>query len=371
MRVLRIGMTYPRDISPGTGLHLYYHSLFSKYEEYIITAKRDGIKPENRFGVSIIEIEHKDIQLGSYSENMVVRLYKSFCKIIGLVSFFCKSKKYIRCIRPDIVHIYTPIPVLCAIYAKRKFGSKIIMSLHGSDALRINKVPILKYLLSIPDAIVTVSDNMEDLLPKSKIKRSIECIGNGVDLDVFFNKNKQRKKQFINVASLRWQKGQEYLLKGFALFLQKYPEYKLIIIGDGELKKDLLALCNKLSIADNVTFLGTIGRSEIAEELNNSKAFVLSSVTEGFPKVVIEAMATGTPVISSDVGNVKKIVSDSGVIFPSKSSNAVCDAMQYIVETNDYQEMSRKAIQYSKQYSWRSNVEKLEAVYDKVMSNGN
>lgn len=368
IKILRIGMTYPRDNEPGIGQHSRYHSLYSDYDELILTTKREGNLVANRPGVRVVEIDAKNTKLGVYGDGKVKRIVAAIRKIKGQLDFIKLSKPYIDDFKPDLVHVYTPIPIGGAIYAKKKYGAKIIMSLHGSDALRLSKVPFLAKILIIPDAIVTVSENMIDILPPVKLKRPIINIGNGVDLDIFKPMNRKREKQFIHVANLRWQKGQEYLLEGFGLFCKNHPDYVLKIIGDGEEKNRLLTMCKELDILDKVYFLGTCSRDFIANELNKSQAFVLTSVSEGFPKVIIEAMATGTPVISSDSGNVKQVVGDSGIIFPVKDGKAVARAMEDIISDSEcWNKMSAQSKEIATHYGWESHVKKLNAVYEEVL----
>lgn len=363
LKVLRVGMTYPRDINPGMGLHAYYYSLFSHNEERILIRKRNGIRPENRSGVEIFEIEVNENELGKYNNNMLKRIILLLKKVKNQMLFFIKAKPYIAEFKPDIVHVFSPIPMFCGIYAKKKCGAKIVMSLHGSDALRIGKVKLFGNILKIPDAIVIVGEEMLSMLPDIKTKKPIVCIGNGVDMNIFKNMYKERKKQFIHVANLRWQKGQVYLLEGFAKFYKIHNDYKLIIIGDGAERSKLTELCVELNIQEAVEFKGICGRQYIAEEMNQSKALILTSISEGFPKVIIEAMATGTPVISSDVGNVKRVVGDSGIIFPMKDSVAAHKAMEEIINEEEWTKMSKKAEKIATNYSWRAVVDRLDNIY--------
>lgn len=367
MKILRVGMTYPRDSRPGIGLHAYYYSKHSNFDEMILTLKRPGIMPENREGVQIIEIDAGETELIQIGKTGVVRRSFSLMKkAFDQCMFFIKAKKYIDSFQPDVVHLFSPIPILCGVYAKKKYNSGVVMSLHGSDALRISKEKMYAKLLQFPDAVVTVGDDMIGLLDCIKLKRPIEYIGNGVDITEFRNLHHHRENQFVHVANLRWQKGQEYLIDGFALFLKKYPDYKLVVIGEGPEQNTLQSKCDALGISDRVEFKGTQGREAIVQELNRSKAFVLTSVSEGFPKVIIEAMATGTPVISSDAGNIKKVVGNVGIIFPMKDNQEVCKAMEDIVTYGNWKELSRMSEEIGREYSWEKVVDKLERIYLEV-----
>ncbi len=370
VKILRVGMTYPRDVEPGAGLHMYYHSKYSEdpQNELIITSKRPGDIIDNGSGVNVVEITIDNPKLGTYDQNFIYRGIAFVRKLRSQIDFKNKAKKYIDNFKPDIVHIYSPIPILTALYAKRKWNSKIVVSLHGSDALRIGKSNLLKRIMVIPDAVVTVGDNIEGMLNGARTKKPIVYIGNGVDLNEFKDLKLERMNQFIHVANLRWQKGQQYLIEGFKKFHDENPKYKLVVIGDGEQRDTLKNLCERLDISHDIIFEGTRGRDYIVNELNKSKAFVLTSVSEGFPKVIIESMAAGTPVISSDVGNVKNVVGDSGIIFPQKDSEGVFEAMKLVSNDDDrWRIMSEKSKEISKRYGWEEQVRKINKVYSEVL----
>ena len=368
MRVLRVGMTYPRDIEPGVGQHAFYHAKCSKNEELIITSKRPGKIVENRLGVRVVEIEFENTGLGAYSDRGITRIKKLLKKLFGQIVFLSKAKPFIDEYKPDLVHVYSPIPIMCGLYSRKKYNSKVVVSLHGSDALRISKNPYMKILLDVADAIVSVSESMEEQLSSLGLKKEIKCIGNGVDLDVFRDFKEKREKQFIHVGSLRWQKGQQYLLEAFALFCEKYDDYSMEIIGIGEREKELKCMCKELGIAEKVFFMGTQGRQAVAKEMNKSKAFVLTSVSEGFPKVIIEAMATGTPVISTDVGNIKSVVGNAGIVVPSGDVVAIYNSMVRLVNDSElWNFCSFNSKERASSYSWKENTRRLEEVYEDVL----
>lgn len=372
LKILRVGMNYPRDISPGGGQHVYYNSYCSDYEELIVISKKEGEIKKNRDGVRIIEIDQKEGSLGLYSDNPLKKVGAFFRKLFAQFRFLQSSRKHIDIYRPDLVHVYTPIPIFVGLYAKIRYGSKIVVSLHGSDMLRISHNKFMGIVFRFVDAIVSVSDNTMGLEKNRWINKPIRYIGNGVDLQMFTNKRKVRQNKFIHVGSLRWQKGQEYLINGFALFLKNHSDYLLEIIGQGPKKEELEELCSQLGIKDNVVFRGVQGRESIAESLNTAKAFVLTSVSEGFPKVIIEAMATGTPVISSDAGNVKNVILDSGIIFPAKSSESVAKAMSEIIASSDeWSHLSALSEKYAAEYSWERQAEKLDNIYNEILKKKN
>ena len=368
MKVLRICLTYPHDNTPGIGLPCYYHSLFSANDEMIIIRKVDGVKFPVRKGVELVEIDVDNPILGKYNESTIKRIWKLFLKGKQQLTFLQKCKPVIKRFNPDIVHIYTPMPILTGLWARKNTGAKLVMSLHGSDILRIKKNRIFDFCMEKPDAVLTVGKTMQDDFKHLKLRSPIVSIGNGVDMSTFTNLHQERNKQFIQVASLRWQKGQDYLFDAFGKFYRKHNDFKLVMVGKGEDKEKLIERARIGGYLEGVVFKGVMSREEVANELNHSFAFILSSVTEGFPKVIIESMATGTPVISTDVGNVADVVRDAGLIVPSKDTEALYEAMEKIITSRDSWDMlSKKSETYAQDYTWENVEKRLNNIYDELL----
>lgn len=117
-----------------------------------------------------------------------------------------------------------------------------------------------------------------------------------------------RNKQIVSSGRLTEQKNHALLIKAFAGITAKYPAYKLVIYGDGPLRKDLELLASNLGIADKVSFPGYT--TEIRKKIERSSLFVLSSDFEGMPNALMEAMALGVPCISTDCKGGGREISD-------------------------------------------------------------
>ncbi len=111
-----------------------------------------------------------------------------------------------------------------------------------------------------------------------------------------------------NVGSMSPRKGHEYLLQAFSLVKKKIPNTRLILIGqeDKTIKANLQRLANKFNISDSIYFLGKV--KECANYYNIMDVFVLSSVSEGIPLVILEAMKMGVPVVSMEVGGISEMI---------------------------------------------------------------
>jgi glycosyltransferase involved in cell wall biosynthesis len=211
----------------------------------------------------------------------------------------------------------------------RRLNVKLIIAEHNtiSYILKFSKNKTLKKILSKAlykkvDNIIAVSKGVkEDLmktfnLPQEKIK----VIYNPHDIDKIQKLSKEQinhpwlvdKKYpvMINVGRLTYQKGQDILLKAFKIVSEKI-ESRLIILGEGPLLKQLKDLAKELGIENKVDFVG-FQKNPFAF-IARSDVFVLSSRWEGFPNVLIEAMACGVPVISTDCPSGPNEIIENGV----------------------------------------------------------
>lgn len=142
-----------------------------------------------------------------------------------------------------------------------------------------------------------------------------------------------RNKQIVSSGRLTEQKNHALLIKAFAGITAKYPAYKLVIYGDGPLRKDLELLASNLGIADKVSFPGYT--TEIRKKIERSSLFVLSSDFEGMPNALMEAMALGVPCISTDCkgGGARFLIKNgtNGLLTPIGDVEALQTAMEKIL----------------------------------------
>jgi glycosyltransferase involved in cell wall biosynthesis len=364
MKILRVAMGYPTENLPGSGLNAYYHMMYSEEDDLLITAKKQSAVIPCSHG-ALIQVPHRDVVMTKPGQGKVYAVVATVKKYTSQYMFFLRTKRYVDQFKPDVVHIYTPIPIGFGNYCRRKYNSLYVMSLHGSDVERISKTRYLRGLLKEPDYVLSVGEGMIDKINGLKTKKPVVCIGNGVDTESFIDKQRDRKKQFIQVGSFRWQKDKETLLNAFALFVQLFPDYRLVLVGDGEERQKIEDKAKELDIFEHIDFMGVRGRDEIVDLLNDSVAFVLSSVSEGFPKVIYEAMATGTPVVSTDIVNVGNTIQDSGLVVPMKDAVSLSSAMVDIVHPERWKERSVKAKEYAAAHTWGSVSKKLTELYRK------
>lgn len=200
---------------------------------------------------------------------------------------------------------------------------------------------------------VTVQTKDCGELFSEKIQRKTVVIPNPVAADLPQRFLGIRKKRIVNVARLHPQKNHMLLLEAFADFARMHPEYELAIYGKGEMEQKLHEKARELQIEDKVQFMGF--SPNVKEEILDSAMFVLSSDFEGISNSLLEAMAMGVPVISTDcpIGGSRMFIKsgENGLLISVGQKEELVKAMCAIVEDEAFaRKLSVNGSEIRKQY---------------------
>lgn len=177
--------------------------------------------------------------------------------------------------------------------------------------------------------IAQTSLSKEQLWKQTKNK-NIKIIPNPIR-EVKLYSNLDREKIIINIGRLVPEKGQKYLLEAFSLL--ESSEWKLVILGDGPLRQSLTDLAKNLGIQDRLIMPGSV--KNVDEWLARSSIFAFSSISEGFPNALIEAMAAGLPCISFDCdAGPRDIIKDgkNGFLIPNKNTHLLTKKLNELIK---------------------------------------
>lgn len=189
-----------------------------------------------------------------------------------------------------------------------------------------------KYASEIILQTAQVEKSFSKLGVKIPIRKSI--IFNPIDTNFKRDYEIKKEKIILSIGRLSDEKGHHILLQSFANL--KLKDWKLEIIGDGVNKEKLIALALKLGISNSVFFLGK--QKDVIHYLNRCSIFVLPSLTEGFPNVLCEAMATGCAVISFDCPNgPSELIKNNinGLLVENGNIEELSNAVFYLVNNED------------------------------------
>lgn len=273
----------------------------------------------------------------------------------------------IRRKKVSLIHLHSINYLLSSLLFKLIFKAPLIINFGGTDLLRLSNNRVLKFLAGYADHYLYVSSSMTKTLTTLFDAKKITYMGNGVDLDFFAYEPTRRKRQFIAVGNLRWQKGYHVLIEAFEKTLNKNPDFHLYIVGEGELRHEISEQIRNLKLQDKVTLLGTQSRASVAGLLRESFALVLSSVSEGFPKVLIESIASGTPIITTDVGACCEIAEGVGIVAKTNDANGLSIAMTRLIRNDGlWLSLSQGCENQRNLYAWTEVSARVSDAYLKL-----
>ncbi|MEK7501446.1 MAG: glycosyltransferase family 4 protein [Patescibacteria group bacterium] len=182
---------------------------------------------------------------------------------------------------------------------------------------------VQKITVNNADKVITPSMYFKNLVSGwVKNRGKVFCIYNGIDFsDIPEPNNKYNSKTIISAGRLVPWKGFQTLI-GMMRFL---PDWKLFIAGDGPMKDELESTIIKDDVKDRVCLLGQIPRKELIEKIQKSDIFVLNTSFESFSFQIVEAMAVGTPVITTNIGNLAEIIDNerSGILIAPNDEQVI------------------------------------------------
>lgn len=304
-----------------------------------------------------------------------------------------KIYRLIRRLRPAIVHTHTAKAGMVGRLAAKLAGVPILVHTFHGHVFHSYFSPlktriflwIERFLGKWCDAIVTVSPKQREEILAYGIgdPETVRVIGLGLELQPFVNDNGKRGtlRKELGLAPdtplvgiigrLAPVKGHQYFLEAAQNVLQKDAAVHFVIVGDGELRAELEQYTRDLQIRSHVHFLGFRPNSpEIFADLD---LVALSSLNEGTPVTVIEAMASGKPVVATQVGGVADLVQHerNGLLVPPKNSAALADGILRILSLPVEERMrlgeNGRASVYPK-YNITTLVHNIETLYESLLA---
>ena len=229
------------------------------------------------------------------------------------------------------------------------------------------------------DLVVAVSDATKNAIIKERNldPQKAYTIHYGIDLKKFQNNvdDSRRKDLGIEktekivgvVARLTHQKGHVFLIEAVPQIIDRFPNVKFVLVGNGPLKELLETKVAEMGVSSNFIFLGF--RSDIKELLSIFDIFVLPSLYEGLPNCVLEAMACSKPVIATEVDGTPELVVDgvTGLLVPPRDSNSLANAISYLLKNENVAlDMGKKGRERVENwFSLEKQIEQFNDLYNK------
>jgi glycosyltransferase involved in cell wall biosynthesis len=272
-----------------------------------------------------------------------------------------KLKRIIRGFNPDVVHAHMVHANLLSRVARLVCKIPLLINtIHSVEEIW----GVRKFVYRITDFMVdlttTISARTGADLTKNGVapKTKLKVVYNGLDVQrVAFTKAGREKVRnelgivnerfvWISIGRFEAAKDHQNLIKAFKYLVESGLEQTLLLVGEGTLKVDILAMVQALELEGQVRFLGR--RDDIAELLSAADGYVLASLWEGLPLVLQEAAAVGLPIVATDVGGNGEIVrhGKNGYLAPKAAPRLLAEAMQKLMQ--DAQSRRTEYVNYSR-----------------------
>jgi glycosyltransferase involved in cell wall biosynthesis len=284
----------------------------------------------------------------------------------------------------DIVHHNILYPSgMMALYLKRLKGIPYIITEHSTAYLPSKKTPMgsLEKMFSRMIArnasfITPVSMDLRDAMRDHGLEGNYEVVYNVADTKLFYppkQKSPGTKIKFLHISTLDdSHKNISGMLRSAAELSKTQPGFECWFVGDGDTAPHI-ETAKKLNIYNLVAFFeGTRTTVEIAELMRASDCFILFSNYENLPVVIIEALASGLPVISSDVGGIHEHISpERGMLVPAKDEKAFIDALSKMISDikRTRYNSSQLAAYADENFSYEKVSEKFHHLYQRILKN--
>src|SRR5580698_10174909 len=301
-----------------------------RYRAFYVGRKRFGPSPE---GTSSLALED---------------LYKQYTLArIGWQMLTGNTRPYLRLIsqqRPALIHAHFGIEGVSALGLARQLGIPLVTTFHGFDATLKPHImlgspawfryPLLRHKLAREGDLFLCASAFirQKLLETGFPEARTHTHYIGVDCQTIRPRELAEERPLIlHVARLVEVKGTAYLLRALAIVARRHDQARLLIIGDGPLRKRLQALAASLDMRDRVEFLGALPHTEVLACMRKAAMLALPGVRtatgreEGLGMVLLEAAATGLPIIGSRVGGIPECIVEgkTGFLVPERDADAL------------------------------------------------
>lgn len=309
-----------------------------------------------------------------------IKVYKEFKKLIKEHDF-------------SLVHAHTPMGGIISRLAFRKSKTPIIYTAHGFHFLKGGSklswllfYPVEKFLSRYTDLLITI--NEEDYrLAKSKFSKKCKIIlvnGVGVDLTEYKKLSndklvsvrnslglKESDFVLVYVAELTTGKNQGFLINAVNKFKDKYPNLKLLLIGYGKEEETYKKMINDLLLNDFILQLGY--RRDIIELTNIADLVVSSSLREGLPRALLEALSIGKPLLVSDVRGNRDVVNngENGYLYPKNDFSKFEELFEKLYFDKDLRDRFKEASsELSKKFDLNVVLDQVSKEYVNFLKDG-
>jgi glycosyltransferase involved in cell wall biosynthesis len=276
---------------------------------------------------------------------LLPKISMPFHALLMFLGSFARVRRLHQSAEIDCIDAHFVYPDgLAAVLLGKTLGVPVTVSARGTDinlypSFKLIR-PMIRWTLSQAAGVIAVSGALKEAMVKLGVDSDkIRVIPNGVDAELFhlMDRDEARRKLnlppevplLVSVGALIRPKGHLTLIRAFARIAPRHPELKLYLLGEGPLRSELESLVHELSLQDRVRLLGKRPNDELPQWFNAAELSLLTSEREGWPNVLTESLACGTPVVATRVGGVPEILHSPELgIVVDQTVDSVADGLE-------------------------------------------
>jgi len=280
----------------------------------------------------------------------------------------------------DLAHAFFGFPTgwLCYRSAKKL---PYIISLRGSDVpgrharLKLDyKIlgPAFRGIWKKAAALVACSEGLKVRALRFLPSVSIEVIPNGVDLDSFCPAETARKSdalRLLTVGRLSVTKRVQMLIDAVEILHRDGRKLHLTIVGGGQAEQELREIVSTRDLDEVIEMAGRVRAENMPQLYRDNDVFVSASMQEGMSNAMLEAMASGLPIVTTRCEGVEELIADNGMVVEQANAQSIAEAVETLAGDQErYSRMRTAARKQAEKFTWRNSANQYIEIYKKVIA---
>lgn len=375
MNILVVSHEYPPLGGGGANACFFLTKEYARkgHKVTVITSKYKNLPgQEESRGVRIIRVKalRKNKEKSTFFEMLTY-----------LFSALMKAKKIAKAEQIDVCQVFFGIPSgPIGLMLKRKYGIPYVVRFGGGDIPGAQKrfsviykllAPIIRSIWRNAEYLVANSEDLKERALSFEKQHPIEIIENGVDNEFFIRTRVKEHPEcnILFVSRLIEGKGLQYIIPHMREIEQKTTQpVHLTIVGDGPYRDELEKITEESGVSELVSFIGHKNKTELLPYYNDADVFILPSLSEGMPNVVLEAMAMELPIVMTPCGGSKELIRGNGYVVP------VHQFTEKLIELCDHEEWRKEmgrlgGVRARTDFSWESKADAYMKLFEKAVWN--
>jgi len=360
IRLLMLNFEFPPIGGGAANAHYYLLKEYADRKDLMIDVLTSA--PEPGFFEEVFSENINVYKVGLHKKNL------HYWRKIEVIEWLLKARsQYRRMLRQNnynLVHAFFGFPAgwLCYKTANRL---PYIISLRGSD------VGLFRKIWSSAATVVANSSGLRNLALNFMPSLGIAVIPNGIDTVKFHPAEMQhpgKPMKLLTVSRLIERKRIDILIKAVSIAKGTGLALCLSIAGEGYLGDSLCKLSQELNVSDRVLFLGRIPSEKMPQIYRQNDVFVMSSAHEGMSNAMLEAMASGLPIITTECEGVEELIADNGIVTERADAESFAEALKTLAQDDiSYKEMSTASRTQAEKLSWNTVARQYLDCYNRVL----